>query len=274
MRLIPAWHVLPACGGECSYEGLLALQKCSDSAFCNRLMGSVDEGYMIDPASVKIAGSKLLCRVQNTDNPDVNLELALTSYGGFIRLHINEDASKGRFEVPGVLQKDLAESESAWEMSKAAAGYALLKLGSADIRLKYKPLELTVDIAGKPAIVFNGRHMFNFEHLRQKKVCLQALHPQTVLCITPCATFGLHICTSLWWGSPIGSQQPMGQFLPVRPSMYGTFCRRVIQKVGGRRRSSRMLTQNRGVQRPSPLTLHSQASTMCMVFQSMPRACH
>ena len=65
-----------------------------------------------------------------------------------------------------------AESESAWEESKAAAGCALLKLGNADIRLKYSPLQLTVDIAGKPAIIFNGRHMFNLEHLRQKKVVL------------------------------------------------------------------------------------------------------
>ena len=146
------------------------LQKCADAAFCNRLMGSVDEEYIIDPASVKIAGSKLLCRLQHGGNPDVDLRLTLTSYGNTVRLHINEDASKGRFEVPGVLQKNLAEAESAWETSKAAAGYAMLKLGSADIRLKYKPLELTVDIAGKPAILFNSRHMFNFEHLRQKKV--------------------------------------------------------------------------------------------------------
>ena len=148
-------------------------------------MGTVDEGYMIDPASVKIAGSRLQGKVRNTDNPDVDLELTLTSYGSFIRLHINEDASKRRFEVPGVLQKDLTESESAWDTSKAAAGYALLKLGNADIRLKYKPLELTVDIAGKPAIVFNSRHMFNFEHMRQKKVRHHALVlSQQLLCIT------------------------------------------------------------------------------------------
>ena len=163
-------------GWDSSKRLVWTLQKCSDAAFCNRLMGSVDEGYMIDPASVKIAGSKLLCRVKNAEIPEVDLELTLTSYGSFIRLHVNEDASKGRFQVPGVLQKELTESESAWETSKAAAGYALLKLGSADIRLKYKPLELTVDIAGKPAIVFNGRHMFNFEHLRQKKVRHHCCH--------------------------------------------------------------------------------------------------
>ena len=185
------------------------MQKCSDAAFCNRLMGSVDEGYMVDPASVKIAGSKLLCRLQNTDNPDVHLHLALTSYGGFIRLQINEDAAKGRFEVPGVLQKDLAESESAWEMSKAAAGYALLKLGNADIRLKYKPLELTVDIDGKPAIIFNSRHMFNFEHLRQKKVCL---HPQPVLA-SP-----LHHCM------PIYLQRNGMDYLLAVASRWDRFC--------------------------------------------------
>ena len=84
------------------------LQKCADAAFCNRLLGSKDEGYMVDPASVNIAGSKLLCSVQNKENPDLDLKLTLTSYGSFVRLHINEDPLKGRFEVPGVLQKGLA----------------------------------------------------------------------------------------------------------------------------------------------------------------------
>lgn len=146
------------------------MQKCMDAAFCNRLMGTVDEQYQIDPSSVKIAGSELVCKVHNKDKPEVDLTLTLTSYGSFVRLHINEDPSKGRFEVPGVLPEDLPQSETSWEKSKAAAGYALLKLGNADIRLKYSPLQLSLDILGKPAMVFNSRQMFNFEYLRQKKV--------------------------------------------------------------------------------------------------------
>ena len=146
------------------------MQKCTDAAFCNRLMGTVDEQYQVDPSSLKIAESKLVCKVHNKDKPEMDLTLTLTSYGSFVRLHINEDPSKGRFEVPGVLQEDLPQSVSSWEKSKAAAGYALLKLGNADIRLTYSPLQLSLDILGKPAMVFNSRQMFNFEYLRQKKV--------------------------------------------------------------------------------------------------------
>ena len=100
-------------------------QKCADAAFCNRLLGSKDEGYMVDPVSVSIAGSKLICSVQNKGNPDVDLKLTLTSYGSFVRLHINEDPLKGRFEVPGVLQKGLAGDENTSTLRLLRCGAAL-----------------------------------------------------------------------------------------------------------------------------------------------------
>ena len=88
------------------------MQKCTDAAFCNRLLGTKDEGYIIDPASVHVAGAKLSAKVLNQDNPNVNLTLTLTAYGSFLRMHVNEDSSKGRFEVPGVLHKNLPQIES------------------------------------------------------------------------------------------------------------------------------------------------------------------
>jgi hypothetical protein len=147
------------------------MQKCTDAAFCNRLLGTKDEGYIVDPASVSVTGAKLSAKVLNKNNPDVSLTLTLTAYGSFLRMHVNEDASKGRFEVPGVLQKDLPQVESSWKKSKVAAAHTSLKLGKADVVLKYSPLQLSIDIAGKPAMIFNSRQMFNFEYLRQKKVC-------------------------------------------------------------------------------------------------------
>ena len=147
------------------------MQKCTDAAFCNRLLGTKDERYIVDPASVSVTGAKLSAKVLNKNNPDVSLTLTLTAYGSFLRMHVNEDASKGRFEVPGVLQKDLPQVESSWKKSKVAAAHTSLKLGKADVVLKYSPLQLSIDIAGKPAMIFNSRQMFNFEYLRQKKVC-------------------------------------------------------------------------------------------------------
>lgn len=147
------------------------MQKCTDAAFCNRLLGTKDEGYIIDPASVHVAGAKLSAKVLNKENPNVKLTLTLTAYGSFLRMHVNEeDSSKGRFEVPGVLHKDLSQLESSWQESRVAAAYTLLKIGESNIVLKYSPLQLSIDIAGKPAMTFNSRQMFNFEYLRQKKV--------------------------------------------------------------------------------------------------------
>lgn len=185
------------------YEMVCALQKCTDAAFCNRLLGTVDEDYCVEPASVSIAGSQLVCKVKNKAKPDVDLTLTLTAYGGFVRLHINEDPSNARFEVPHVLHKDLAQSQSSWDKSKRAAGQAQLKLGDADITLKYSPLQLTVDIMGKPAMVFNSRQMFNFEHRRQKKVGC-CLLPRQRLCHTKALDSESHLQSALLhaWQSP------------------------------------------------------------------------
>ena len=146
------------------------MQKCTDAAFCNRLLGTKDEGYIVDPASVSVTGAKLSAKVLNKNNPDVSLTLTLTAYGNFLRMHVNEDASKGRFEVPGVLQKELPQIESSWKKSKVSAASTSLKIGEADFVLKYSPFQLSIDIASKPAMIFNSRQMFNFEYLRQKKV--------------------------------------------------------------------------------------------------------
>lgn len=76
-------------------------------------------------------------------------------------------------QVPSVLQSGLQQQEMPWVEQKKAllGGKTALKLGNhVEVTISFRPLVLSVAVAGQPAIVFNGGHMFAFEHRRQKQV--------------------------------------------------------------------------------------------------------
>ena len=75
----------------------MLLQKCKDSAFCQRLRGNKGELYEVDSTSVKILGSDLTATV-SAKGAEKALDLKLTQYQGFLRLHITE-AEHARAEV-------------------------------------------------------------------------------------------------------------------------------------------------------------------------------
>ena len=99
-------------------------------------------------------------------------DLALTAYSGIARLHINEagDSGKRRFQVPHALLPDVDKQAISWDKHDKSSSSLALKLGQADVTLQYSPLQLDVNIDGQPAISFNSKQLFNFEHLRQKQV--------------------------------------------------------------------------------------------------------
>lgn len=72
-------------------------QKCSDVAFCKRLRGQKGEVYAVQTDTLAVEDSELTARVVNEANA-AEFVLTLTAYKDVIRLHINEDASKGRFQ--------------------------------------------------------------------------------------------------------------------------------------------------------------------------------
>ncbi len=144
-------------------------KKCTDAAFCNRLLGTRDEGYYIDPASVQFSGPSVTARLLNKAK-GTDVTLTMKAYKGFVRLLVNEDASKKRFEVPGVLMHDLGSREAIWSKKAQTAQSLLLQLEDAEMQLQYSPFQIGISIKGKPVMSFNGRQMFNFEHLRQKQV--------------------------------------------------------------------------------------------------------
>lgn len=145
------------------------MQKCTDAAFCNRLLGARDEGYYIDPASVKVSGPTVNAKLLNKATQAV-FTLTLKAYKGFVRLLVDEDASRKRFEVPGVLMHGLESREGSWVTKAQTSQFLQLQCEDAELQLQYTPLQIDISIKGQPVMSFNSRQMFNFEHMRQKQV--------------------------------------------------------------------------------------------------------
>ncbi|KAK9816687.1 hypothetical protein WJX72_003707 [[Myrmecia] bisecta] len=143
-------------------------KKCSDSAFCQRLRGKTGDVYSVLPDSLVITGSTATAKLRNQQE-QAEFDLQLTAHDGVLRVHINEDPSKKRFEVPGVLLADLDQRQTSWSGHSKGETSAQLSLGSAEVTLTYSPLRIDVSMAGQPAASFNSRQMFNFEHLREKQ---------------------------------------------------------------------------------------------------------
>lgn len=133
------------------------------------MLGSADDGYAIDPQSVKAAGASLHAKLLNKEKGS-EFKLTLKAYDGVVRLYVNEDETKKRFEVPGVLMHDLKARQLSWEKVTRKNDGAQLQLGEATVLLQYKPFQIDISMQGQPVMTFNSRRLFNFEHLRQKQV--------------------------------------------------------------------------------------------------------
>ncbi len=85
------------------------VQKCADSGFCKRLRGQQGDTYSVDPKSIELRGAVATASIKH-DESGTAYDLQLTNYNGILRMHMDESASKHRFEVPWVLQKELPDS--------------------------------------------------------------------------------------------------------------------------------------------------------------------
>ncbi|KAL3163000.1 hypothetical protein ABBQ32_009432 [Trebouxia sp. C0010 RCD-2024] len=145
-------------------------KKCEHSAFCTRLRGVQGQTCSISLSSISVKGASATASVLCGDTRQ-QYDLTLTGYDGIVRLYINEagEPGKKRFQVPHALLPDLDKQATSWDKHDKSGNSLSLKIGQADITLQYSPLQLDVNVAGKPAIAFNSKQLFNFEHLRQKQ---------------------------------------------------------------------------------------------------------
>ena len=210
----------------------------------------MEPGYTVTPGSIKVHGAYIDGLVVNT-TAGVTFNLRITAYSGTARIHITEAGSaQPRFEVPFVLSEDLGQHQKSWNKVKRQANSLRARLGdsTAELRLQYDPFMIDLGIDNRPAVSINSRQMFQIEHHRKKQVW--------------------QLCVLAWrdcFGAIVG---PSGMLST------SCMCRRVIQRVGGRKCSRVIRMPNPKAQRQYLWTLSSRELTMCMASQSMRRDCH
>eukprot|EP00897_Mesotaenium_endlicherianum_P006689 jgi/Mesen1/6048/ME000308S05242 len=146
---------------------------CDQAHFCkrNRDRAPNNSSYVIKSGS--LSDGIYTGVIQNTAEEGVEFSIQISAYGpSIVRLRINEEPSKKRFEVPDVLNADLeslafklTQGTKKWEV----LNYTPLKVGEYDINVHHTPFRLDVLKDDQIITSFNSKGLFNFEHLRVKK---------------------------------------------------------------------------------------------------------
>eukprot|EP00884_Botryococcus_braunii_P010406 jgi/Botrbrau1/19367/Bobra.0338s0002.1 len=166
--LLLLWSVLrrAICVKEADFK------KCGDSDFCRGRRGHPGDPYSIEPSSVDVTTGSLTATLANDAHPEAQFAVVLESYGGIVRLSINEKSNQKqvqRFSVPEVLSPDLDKRKVAWERFTIGPTSASVGAGAYDIFLDYKPFKITVIREQTAVLVFNSQNLFEFEHHRVKQ---------------------------------------------------------------------------------------------------------
>ncbi|KAJ9510644.1 hypothetical protein QJQ45_027546, partial [Haematococcus lacustris] len=145
-------------------------KKCNDAGFCRRNRGKSGYKYSIDATTIAVSGPTLSATLSNSAAPGKHFALSLTAYtGGFIRLHVDESPSTGRYQVSDVTNPGIEQHTSNWTVSSKDAKAAVLSAGHMTVDLKCNPFRLTFSSHGKAAVTLNSRDMFHVEHRRTKE---------------------------------------------------------------------------------------------------------
>ena len=82
-----------------------------------------------------------------------------------MQYHSESDA----LQVPFVLLDSLESHVLPWERPTSSASETKLKLGDVTVLLKAQPFQIEVTRGHDTLMKLNGRGLFQFEHLREKK---------------------------------------------------------------------------------------------------------
>lgn len=122
---------------------------------------------------MNVSPESLTAILANEAHPEAKFAVVLDSYGGTMRLNINEKNDQKqvqRFSVPEVLSQDLDKRKALWERFNVGPTSASVGSGAYDIIVEYKPFKIAVLKGHTAVIVFNAQNMFEFEHHREKQV--------------------------------------------------------------------------------------------------------
>lgn len=127
--------------------------------------------YSVDPKSVKVDGAQLSAVVTNKAASQF-FNLTVRAYGPIIRVLVDEQPSEHppRYQIPDIIMPGVQQQATSWTSVQATANTWTGASGDVTIKLTFANFKVEVLVGGKPALVFNSRSMFSFEHPRKKQV--------------------------------------------------------------------------------------------------------
>lgn len=143
-------------------------KKCKDLGFCRRNRGKPGPKFTVLPDSVRVVGPTASATLMNSD-ANKQMDFALTAYAdGFMRVSVTEPNVE-RYTVRDIIMPGLEGRTASWAQTASSPKAITLSAGNATAVLSFQPFRLSISIADKPALVLNGRGLFNFEHRREKQ---------------------------------------------------------------------------------------------------------
>ena len=145
-------------------------KKCQDAHFCkrnrDRAVGS--SGYSI--MAGKVVEGRYVATLGSSGAPGVELSLIISAYDdATFRIKVNEHVSKGRFEVPDVVEPEFELKRVSLNIDSTSADFTWLHTGAVQLHVLHSPLQITAFEGGEPVITINNKGRFNFEHRREKQ---------------------------------------------------------------------------------------------------------
>ncbi|CAG9463759.1 unnamed protein product [Pedinophyceae sp. YPF-701] len=149
---------------------------CAQAHFCKRNRGKFGiDHFVVQPSTVSVSGNVVTGKVFNKKD-NVQLPLTIEAYDGIFRIRVDEAQRHGvtpRFQVPEVLVNDfLSRPATLTTKSKTADGVEASVAGSSPaltLSVRFAPFSVVMARDGAPALTFNARAGFSFEHRREKR---------------------------------------------------------------------------------------------------------
>ena len=158
-------------------------KKCADIGFCRRHRDKSGPVFEVMAQSVKVSEGDRLMRatIRAKTAAAVDLSFQLHSYAdGFLRLTIDEASSDlgARYRIKDIIQteaineRDSFEVKGTFKIMKKDATQIVLKAADTTVSIFYLPFKIAIQVKDKPAMNFNAKGLFDFEHRRVKDVSL------------------------------------------------------------------------------------------------------
>lgn len=144
---------------------------CEQAHFCKRNRHRAAGSSTLALTSGALQGGRFVGTLRDTASEGAEFSVEISSYGpDTIRVRIDEQPSKGRFQVPDVLDPGLAARWTPLEQGGGGGGAAVLVAGDHEVAVGQSPFSVRVARrgGGREILSINGRGLLSFEQLRAK----------------------------------------------------------------------------------------------------------